>query len=562
MSTNELNNVPKPAPAPQEKRRKVVVVPTVPHEGRVNLIVALMAAVVSIGAHVLLFLLMMTVGLGSAAALPTGDVVSETVVEEKKDEKNDDLTQDDIGLDPSVPTNFNVERLEDVSVPGMVNPTEAVGVVGAPEGPARTLPAPPGTGGGQGGAVFDPTQAGTGSMFGQIGGMSSGIANMGGFAGRSGATREKMLHEGGGNALSEACVAKGLSWLARHQTPNGSWSLSEFHLNAHEKASATRIFKCNCSGMAHQPDTVAATAFALLPYLAAGITHRPSKTQLKEDYYKTVLAGVEYIRSKQSVRNGSFSNSLYAHGLITIAMCEAYGLTSDPVLKLSAQKGINFIVASQDANGGGWRYAPGQAGDTSVVAWQLMALKSGQMSGLSVPYECLKKAEQFLDSAEIKNAGSAGYGYGYMPGYPAKDTMTAAALLCRMYMGVNPRNPNLLMGIDKLKAQPPSHSPTLNYYYLYYATQVMHHFGGEAWDLWNKGTAGNNGIRDILIKEMDKGLNPANNHQEGSWAPNGQGHVSAGGRIMSTSLALLCLEVYYRHLPLYRRDLGVMKMEK
>ncbi len=117
------------------------------------------------------------------------------------------------------------------------------------------------------------------------------------------------------------------------------------------------------------------------------------------------------------------------------------------------------------------------------------------------------------------------------------------------------------MGIDRLKAQPPGKGQP-NYYYLYYATQVMHHFGGEAWELWNKGDKGNNGIRDILIKEMDQGINPANNHQLGSWAPNGLGHVSSGGRIMSTSLALLCLEVYYRHLPLYRRDLGVMKMEK
>ena len=70
------------------------------------------------------------------------------------------------------------------------------------EGPARTLPAPPGTGGGQGGSVFDPSLNGSGSNIGQLGGMG-GIANMGGFAGRSGATREKMLQEGGGNALSE-----------------------------------------------------------------------------------------------------------------------------------------------------------------------------------------------------------------------------------------------------------------------------------------------------------------------------------------------------------------------
>src|SRR5689334_16183755 len=132
-----------------------------------------------------------------------------------------------------------------------------------------------------------------------------------------------------------------------------------------------------------------------------------------------------------------------------------------------------------------------------------MALKSGQMSGLSVLVETLRKAEQFLDSCEVKNAGTAGYGYSYVPNSGASETMTAAALLCRIYMGINPRNPNLLMGIEKLKSLPPK--STKNLYYLYYATQVMHHFGGDAWELWN-GTNGNNGIRDILIADMDKSL--------------------------------------------------------
>ena len=45
---------------------------------------------------------------------------------------------------------------------------------------------------------------------------------------------------------------------------------------------------------------------------------------------------------------------------------------------------------------GGWRYAPRQAGDTSVTGWQLMALKSGQMAGLSVRADVLKKVEKSL----------------------------------------------------------------------------------------------------------------------------------------------------------------------
>ena len=68
--------------------------------------------------------------------------------------------------------------------------------------------------------------------------------------------------------------------------------------------------------------------------------------------------------------------------------------------------------------------------------------------------------------------------------------------------------------------------------------------GGDAWDFWNKGTTGKNGMRDILIERQEK---------DGSWNPQGDGHAGAGGRIMQTSLSLLTLEVYYRHLPLYQR---------
>jgi hypothetical protein len=562
MATEREDSKRKPAaangaPAP-EPRRKVVVVPElVGGIGSLNVVWALLAGLISVAAHALLILLFLFLPMGSANANPAGEVKTETVVEDEQKEKEPDLTNTDIGLDSDVPTNFNVDRIDEVSVPGMVNPTESVGIIGAPEGPARTLPAPPGSGGGTGGAIFDPNQAGTGSMAGSIGGMG-GIANLGGFAGRSGATREKMAMEGGGSPLSEACVGKGLLWLARHQAPDGRWSLNEFNRHAREQPfPAGKSFVCNCTGMANRRDDISGTAFALLPYLAAGITHRPPKAKQTWEYHKSVMAGINFILSKQG-KDGYYGGGMYAHGLTAIAMCEAYGLTSDPMLKKSAQAACNYIVAAQDAAGGGWRYSPRTPGDTSVTGWQLMALKSGQMAGLSIPYECLKKAERFLDSCESQSKG----GYGYVPGSGETPAMTSVALLCRMYLGINPRNPGLLAGIDRLKATPPATGNNYNLYYEYYATQVMHHFGGEPWELWNKGPDGKSGIRDVLIKRMDTGLNPKTNHQEGSWAPMPAGHVTEGGRIMATSLSLLSLEVYYRHLPLYRRDMGVMKNEK
>ena len=55
-----------------------------------------------------------------------------------------DLTNTDIGLDDTQQTNFNVDRIEEVSVPGPVDPTAAVGIVNAPADAApQTVPAPP-----------------------------------------------------------------------------------------------------------------------------------------------------------------------------------------------------------------------------------------------------------------------------------------------------------------------------------------------------------------------------------------------------------------------------------
>jgi hypothetical protein len=178
-----------------------------------------------------------------------------------------------------------------------------------------------------------------------------------------------------------------------------------------------------------------------------------------------------------------------------------------------------------------------------------MALKSGQMAGLEVDdakNPTFAKATKWLNSVQTPDGG--GYGYTAPNATP---TMSAVGLLCRQYLGWGPRNPGILAGVNRLKQTPPA--PQASMYYQYYATQVMHHAGGEAWEFWNAR------MRDLLIKKQNQGADPKYEHEKGSWDPAGDAHAGAGGRIMITSLSLLTLEVYYRHLPLYRRDLGGMK---
>jgi hypothetical protein len=80
-----------------------------------------------------------------------------------------------------------------------------------------------------------------------------------------------------------------------------------------------------------------------------------------------------------------------------------------------------------------------------------------------------------------------------------------------------------------------------NIYYWYYGTQTLHHVGGEPWNQWNRA------VREILVETQETA-----GHAAGSWAPLGP-HADAGGRLYQTALSVCTLEVYYRHLPIFRR---------
>jgi hypothetical protein len=368
-------------------------------------------------------------------------------------------------------------------------------------------------------------------------GRGGGSTTAGGFGGRTSRSMDA-IRSAGGNDASEQAVGKALKWLQAHQSPDGRWSMNKYH--AHNPA-------CRCKDMNFEGSVVdndtAGTAMGLLPFLGAGHTHKKGASP----YAGNVLKALTFLANRQQ-NNGDLGGGMYSHALATIALCEAYGMTSDVKLRGPAQKAIQFIEYAQNPQTGGWRYQPRTDGDTSVVGWQVMALRSGQMSGLTVKSQTLELAKKWLDSCQ----SDGGSKYSYVPGAGPTPTMTSAALLNRQYLGWGPRNPDLHKGCEYMlkSAPPPPEKPAANerlgqIYYYYYATQVMHHMGDKYWDSWNPR------MRDFLIRTQ---LKKDDGHREGSWDPRGSDHGGAGGRIYSTSLACLTLEVYYRHLPLYRRD--------
>ncbi len=351
---------------------------------------------------------------------------------------------------------------------------------------------------------------------------SKTVLGGGGLKGRSAQSRARLAATRGGSKASEAAVEQGLRWIIDHQNSNGSWYLM------HHRGPC--IGQCGDPGTKESPN--AATGLALLALLGAGYTHQSGP------YQPEMHLAVNYLvhRIKQTPHGGSLvDDSMYAHGIATIALAEAYQMTKDESLKEPVAQAVQYIISAQHAKGG-WRYVPGQPGDMTVTGWQIMALKSGRMAGIEVPQEVLDRAQAFVDS--LGESGGAYYGYQDNEKQPA---CTAIGLLSQMYLGWPREKAALSDGTTMLLDQGPSKS---NVYYNYYAAQVLNHVGGDDWKQWNRT------LRDYLVKTQDQ-----RGHQQGSWFFRDQ-HGNVGGRLYTTAMCVMTLEVYYRYLPLYD-DIGI-----
>jgi hypothetical protein len=344
---------------------------------------------------------------------------------------------------------------------------------------------------------------------------------------RSDAGRKLMVEKYGGSAASESAVGHALEWLAARQRANGTWDFID-------------VGPCRNPGTVNNP--IGGTAYALLPFLAAGQTHKDGQ------YRKPVLAGLEFLTSigvnapagydLRGVINKADDDedpnyAYYVHGAATLALCEAYGMTKDRKLKPFAEGAVKFLVNSQDPRGGGWRYNPQQPGSTSATAIQLMALKAGEKAGIKVPDVTWKGVTYYLDSVAVDGEGRYGY---EIEKKSYAISVTSMALLSRMYLGKNRDDNDLRAGVALIDKR----GPYDNLYYNYFATQVMKNWGGAEWDRWN------GRLRDDLIAWQG-----VEGDEKGSWAPRDRDDYSrAGGRLLTTCLATLTLEVYYRYKPL------------
>ncbi len=356
--------------------------------------------------------------------------------------------------------------------------------------------------------------------------------------------RQLAVTQFGGDESTEAAVEAALAWLAKNQEPDGFWDAKR-----HGAGSETKTLGEDRNGTGRDADT-AMTGLALLSFLGAGHTH------LQGTYRETVrkaasylmrvqmpsgdLAGPKQVGNDRSV----YFARMYSHGMATLALAELYAMTGDADLVPVLSRAAEYSVRAQNPSSGGWRYAlrdTGDPGDLSQFGWQAMALNSCMAGGFQFPSEIRGRMTQFLDAVKSGRHGGLAV-YRPVPGQQASVPMTAEALASRLLLGL----PLPIEAEAEAKAfilrELPGQSQD-NFYCWYYATIALFQYQDESWRKWNEA------LKSRLINTQ----RPDGNELAGSW-DNTCLWSGYGGRVYSTAMACLCLEVYYRYLPMYRHD--------
>ena len=367
------------------------------------------------------------------------------------------------------------------------------------------------------------------------------------------------LKRGSIGGRSDEAVLDALRWLKSHQSPDGGWEAEGFGRWCDGRPASGP----GPDGAGKATYDVGVTGLALLAFLGAGYTNRSDD---KFGFGPTVAAGLRYLKNVQDPEGcfgaRSTSHYVYNHAIAALAMIEAYGMTGSPVFKGPAQKALDFVSISRNPYFA-WRYGikPGD-NDTSVTGWMMMALKSAklvnhadQRSGHTPSFvfdeDAFDGIRTWVDKVtdDEGRAGSQTRGTGpartsdLVDRFPAEksESMTAVAMLARIFLGQDPKSDAVRKGAALCAKLPPVWKPAegaVDMYYWYYATLAMFQVGGPQFEAWNK--AMQTAMVDTQRKDGDFCLS------KGSWDPVDPWGAD-GGRVYSTAVLAMCLEVYYRY---------------
>jgi hypothetical protein len=310
------------------------------------------------------------------------------------------------------------------------------------------------------------------------------------------------------NPETRAAVDKGLAYLARNITINGSIN--------------------NEGG-----ESAAIMALAGLAFLADGSL--PNDGRYGRESQRILDFILKNCQESGLIAAPGNGSPMYGHGFATLYLAEVYGMSPRPDVGEKLHNAVRLIVNCQQPGVGGWRYQPlPNDSDISVTICQIMALRAARNAGIKVPNFTIDNAIRY-----VKNSQEPDGGFRYVitsggSAYPR----SAAGVACLYYTRTGDAFVDeIKRGINYLKARLPG-SGGLNegegnfYYGNYYATQAMFMFGGDAWEAYWPA------INKVLLARQDK--------TTGNWS-------GETGPVYATSMSLIMLQVPNRLLPILQK---------
>ncbi len=303
---------------------------------------------------------------------------------------------------------------------------------------------------------------------------------------------------------------RGLAYLTRLQSPDGSWRSRTEH---------------------------GITGICLMAYLASG------EDPNFGEHRNQIKSALRAIISGQERDTGYIPNSMYHHGFAMLALAEAYGAVDEETLwdgsepegarqsiVATLEKAIGLAVSSQKANRwGGWRYSPTSTdADTSVTGAILMGLLACRNAGLAVPDETIDTAITYMQ----RNTASSGF-VAYSGGLGGGgESMARSSVATLVYAVAHRRESEEYQAtLEHISGRLDHRESAHTHYFYYYMAQALFQGNPGAWEEWNR--------KHVTMLTETQG-------SDGSFS-------GSYGEAYGTAMSLLSIALNYRFLPIYER---------
>jgi hypothetical protein len=196
--------------------------------------------------------------------------------------------------------------------------------------------------------------------------------------------------------------------------------------------------------------------------------------------------------------------------------------------------------------------------DSSVTGWMVLTLHTAKVAGIEVDTtRCYEDAAKWFTDVTVQVNGYSKTGYNEPGGncsrlrsatdYESVPSMDAINIMSMLFMHkADLGDPTIRSQAAMIAQNPPQwEQPKLDFYYWYYASLALFQAGGSAWEKWERPLA-----KTLLDSQRgyagEKGETAETLDEHGSWDPiDAWGAV--GGRVYSTAINCLTLQVWYRY---------------